>query len=92
MARDAPAEGAFARPSWVAVERAAGELRRGLPVLLTGAGETACLVAAAETLSEAILAEIEAAAGAPADVLLTAERARTLKIRLYTGAVVALPR
>ncbi|NWG44967.1 MAG: GTP cyclohydrolase II [Alphaproteobacteria bacterium] len=86
----------LSRPPHLAVERAAAELRRGLPVALEGldAGgrSVGLLVAAVEGLSAGTLAGIEAAAGTRADLVLSAHRARTLKIAAYTGAVAVLPR
>jgi len=73
------------------VERAAGELRRGAPVLIRSKkrGESAIAVAA-ETVSEAALATLVKLCGAPSSIL-THARAATLKIPLYTPKVVSLP-
>jgi GTP cyclohydrolase II len=57
-----------------AVHRAAAELRRGTPVLLRGP-EGALLIAAAETVSAAGLAELAAGTHAPAVLLLAPVRA-----------------
>ena len=64
--------------------RARADLRMGVPVGLTGGGQTV-LVAAAETLSEA---RLEALRGlGPLDLALTARRAATLKARAYDDGV-----
>jgi len=72
------------------VERAAGELRRGRPVLLRAAraGESA-VVLSAETASGAVLDAFAEMLGRPM-LALTHHRARTLKIRLYTPDVVCI--
>ena len=72
------------------VERAAGDLRRGAPVLIGSAraGESAVVVAA-ETVSDATLTALCDAIGRPA-LVLTHARAATLKIRLYTPDAVAI--
>jgi GTP cyclohydrolase II len=72
------------------VERCAGDLRRGVPVLIRGTGKEAVLAAAAETLGDAALRGLRAATGAPGALLLTHERATTLKIPLYTPEAVSL--
>ncbi len=71
--------------------RARGDLRMGVPVVLAE-GRAAVLVLAAETLTEARLAEVRAM-GAPIDLALTGRRAVTLKARAYDGdlARVVLP-
>jgi len=72
------------------LNRARGDLRMGLPVVIAGPAGGA-LVAAAETLDPVRLADL-AALGAPV-LALTAHRARTLKARAYDGdlARIALP-
>ena len=60
------------------VERAIGELRRGEPVLLFDPDGTAALVLAAEQVSEAGLARLEALAGGEVLLVLTARRASAL--------------
>ncbi len=72
------------------VERAAGDLRRGAPVLIRGAhaGE-ASIAVAAETVEAQTLRILEARFGAPFAVL-THHRAATLKIPLYTPEVVLI--
>ena len=69
-----------------AVARAADALRAGRPVRLEGGGAFTML--AAEVLDEAALAPMRRAR---AFLVLSHARARTLKIRLYTQDVVALP-
>ena len=70
--------------------RARGDLRMGVPVVLTGAGEAA-LVVAVEALDAARLADLRRF-GDPV-LALTARRAETLKARAYDGdlARIALP-
>lgn len=72
------------------ISRARGDLRMGVPVLLSLAGQTA-VVAAVETLSPARLADIRALG--PTELAITARRAETLKARAYDGdlARIALP-
>jgi GTP cyclohydrolase II len=73
------------------VERAAGELRRGAPVLIRAQKRNESVVAvAAETVSDATLAGLVKLCGAPFSIL-THARAATLKIRLYTPDVVGIP-
>ncbi len=78
-------------PNGLRVERAAGDFRRGAPVLVTSerAGDNALFVAV-ETATDATLAALTSTFGAPV-LLLTHARADTLKIRLYTPDVVAVP-
>ncbi|KUF12701.1 GTP cyclohydrolase II [Pseudoponticoccus marisrubri] len=64
------------------VARARADLRMGVPVALTGP-EGTLLLAAAETLRPARLAEILALGAV--DLALTARRAETLKARAYDG-------
>jgi GTP cyclohydrolase II len=70
--------------------RARGDLRLGVPVVLTEAGRGA-LVIAVEALTAPRLADLRAL-GRP-DLVLTARRADTLKARAYDGDVarIALP-
>ncbi|MBF9032932.1 GTP cyclohydrolase II [Rhodobacterales bacterium HKCCE2091] len=74
------------------VARARGDLRIGLPVVLSG-GAGGLLAMAAETLTPDRLAAFRALPGDPV-LALTAWRAETLKARAYDGdlARVALPR
>lgn len=68
------------------VARAVEALRRGRPVTI--AGGTRIRILAVETATERAVAKLGRKG---AFLLLTHARARTLKIRLYTDAVVALP-
>jgi GTP cyclohydrolase II len=73
------------------VERAAGEFRRGVPVLIrTGRADESGVGVAAETLSEGTLRALTDLCG-PGTLVLTHARATTLKIRLYTHEVVRIP-
>ncbi len=73
------------------VERAAGDLRRGMPVLVRAScvSESA-LAVAAETVENRTLRRLIENFGAPLSVL-THDRAATLKIPLYTADVVLVP-
>ncbi|NEX46755.1 GTP cyclohydrolase II [Pseudotabrizicola algicola] len=62
--------------------RARGDLRMGVPVVLSGGGRAA-LVVAVEALSAARLAALRALGAA--ELALTARRAETLKARAYDG-------
>ena len=75
----------------VLVERAAQELRRGLPVLLTGEDGALVLAIAAELATDEKIAALRGWAEGVADLALTHNRAGTLKIRLYTPDVVRIP-
>jgi GTP cyclohydrolase II len=72
------------------LNRARGDLRMGLPVVLRGA-DGAGLVAAVETLTPARLADLQGMGDAV--LAITARRAETLKARAYDGdlARIALP-
>jgi GTP cyclohydrolase II len=72
------------------VERAAGEFRRGVPILIR-AGQIAesGVGLAAETLSDGTLRALTEVCG-PGTLVLTHARATTLKIRLYTHEVVRI--
>ncbi len=73
------------------VERAAGELRRGAPVLIRAAKRNESVVAvAAETVADTTLAALVKLCGAPFSIL-THARAATLKVPLYTPDVVGIP-
>lgn len=75
----------------VGVERASGDLRRGLPVIVDDAAGGRALAMAAELLSDAGLAALRRLSDATPDLALTHRRAATLKIRLYTPEVVLVP-
>src|SRR5262249_44884664 len=77
-------------PSGHRVERAAGDFRRGVPVIVHPRANESALAVAAETVTNATLARLAAYGGAPA-LILTHARAGTLKIRLYTDEVVSVP-
>jgi len=62
-----------------AVDRAASDLRRGLPVVVQGA-DGAAVIASAETASGAEISELQTLAGGPLSLLLTAQRANVLHI------------
>jgi GTP cyclohydrolase II len=73
------------------VERAAGEFRRGAPVLIRATSRDESIVAvAAETVADTTLAALVKLYGPPV-FILTHARAATLKIRLYTADVVSVP-
>src|SRR5215471_4681134 len=73
------------------VERAAGDLRRGMPVLIRGARDSQSAIAvSAESVTDKTLAALIDRFGAPLSVL-THARAATLKIPLYTADIVLLP-
>jgi GTP cyclohydrolase II len=73
------------------VERAAGELRRGAPVLIRATKRNESVIAvAAETVTDATLAGLVKLCGAPFSIL-THTRAATLKIPLYTPDAVSIP-
>ena len=73
------------------LERVTADFRRGLPVFIgeSTQSNTGVLTIAAETLDESLLSTCRSA-GDPL-LLLTHNRAKTLKIRLYTPDIVALP-
>jgi GTP cyclohydrolase II len=73
------------RSSVAAVTQAAIAFREGFPVAIRGSDGTS-LAYALETLTPDSLADVKGGV-----LLLTHARARTLKIRLYTPEVVALP-
>ena len=75
----------------LAVDRAVAELRRGLPVLVRPAKGGSLLVVAAELASPMVLDALREWSGTQPQALLTHNRAATLKIRLYTDDVVAVP-
>jgi len=82
---------ALVDPGVLAVDRAAAELRRGLPVLIRATRGVPSLVAAAELASAALLDAMAAWSRDGVRVLLTEQRAQTLRIRLYTEGIVAVP-
>src|SRR5215467_9526760 len=84
-----PAPASFVSPAH-RVERAAGEFRRGVPVLIAGRSGESAVAIAAETLSDGTLRALTNLCG-PGTLVLTHARATTLKIRLYTHEVVRIP-
>lgn len=81
----------FRLSSLVPVERAIGDFRRGLPVLLREADGRGLLAVASELARADTVQALTDWAGAPPYLALTHHRAATLKIRLYTPEVVLLP-
>ncbi len=79
-----------AAASMVAVDRAAGDLRRGGFVVLEGARGVA-LTQAAETVTEDSLATLRQLADGRASLALTGRRARALKLAGPGSGVVVLP-
>ena len=77
----------------VKVARAIQDLRSALPIVVVSSGQDALLACAAELARDDVLALMQKWAAVPAFVALTHNRARTLKIRLYTEQAVrvALP-
>lgn len=72
------------------VEKAAMDLRRGLPVVFLGEPQTEDLVlAAVETLTDPVLAWLQSLGDVR--LVLSHTRAKTLKMRLYTEGGVCLP-
>lgn len=74
-----------------AIDRAACELRRGLPVIVETARGAPSLIASAELASAPVIEAMAKWSGRTPHVLLTHHRASTLKIRLYTDEIVAVP-
>jgi len=74
----------------LAVDRATGELRRGVPVLLAGADGASGLVAAAETLDDATLERLREAGETRPFLVLTRRRAGVLGLGGSSGTTVAL--
>src|SRR5438067_5053259 len=72
------------------VERAAWEFRRGVPVLIRPPTGALSLTAAAETVGDQTMRLMTAAAGA-GSLMITHDRAATLKIPLYTEGVISIP-
>src|SRR5258706_13069763 len=77
-------------PSEHRVERAAGDFRRGAPVLIADMEGESGLIVAAETVNDSTLMDLVRRYGAPS-LILTHARASTLKIRLYTADAVSIP-
>jgi len=81
---------AFSPTACALSERAAGELRRGQPVIIEQ-GSAIFLVFAAERITPDQLASLRALTPEAPRLVLTVERARTLKIPAYTGEAVHIP-
>jgi len=82
----------FAVSALAGVDRAAGDLRRGLPVVIADPGSAAgVIVFAAEFAAAHRLSALRAWSGAEPDLAITHNRAVTLKIRLYTTDVIRIP-
>ena len=80
----------FMSDAVVAVERAAGDLRRGLPIALFPDKGRASLIASAEIASDEVISAMADWSASAPHALLTHHRAATLKIRLYTDLAVAV--
>ena len=91
MASESDQKNSAARGRLAAVDRAAHDLRRGMPVVIDDGPDGAVLAASAELVTDETIAAITALAGRPPDLALTHHRAATLKIRLYTEDVVLVP-
>jgi GTP cyclohydrolase II len=72
------------------VERAAGDFRRGAPVLIADMEGESGLIVAAEAVNDGTLGGLVRRFDTPS-LILTHARAATLKIRLYTADVVSIP-
>ncbi|MEQ1890625.1 MAG: hypothetical protein ABL951_15835, partial [Alphaproteobacteria bacterium] len=81
----------FSLSPLVGVERAMGDFRRGLPVLVSSPDGQSVLAVAAELARPETVQAITNWSGAPPYLVLSHQRAVTLKIRLYTPEVVLLP-
>ena len=75
----------------IAVERAAQDLRRGLPVTVLEGDGARVIVVATELVTAEKLAALKGWSGATPDIALTHQRAETLKIRLYSPEIVLVP-
>lgn len=80
---------AFAPTTEELINRARADLRMGVPVVLSGHG-SAALVLAAETAGPERLAALQGLGGQPV-LAITGRRAETLKARAYDGDVARLP-
>ncbi len=72
------------------VVRAVEAFRRGAPVTISDAGGDQVVALAVEAAADATLSSLKPTVKSRVLLLLTHERARTLKIRLYTPEVVAV--
>lgn len=81
----------FPIPALAQIERAVQELRRGLPLVIFGAGNVPEAVMASELVNAQGIEGLCKMSSSTPDILLTHNRANTLKIRLYTPDAVAIP-
>ena len=73
------------------VDRAAYELRRGRLVLIDDEAGQSVLAVSAEAATAASIERLSALAGVEPDLAITHNRAKTLKVRLYTDDIVLVP-
>ncbi len=76
--------------SLLAVDRAVSELRRGLMVVVRGLGGNGAVALAAEAVTPRALTTFAEIAGDPAELAITARRARALGLAAGPGKAVAL--
>jgi GTP cyclohydrolase II len=72
------------------IDRFLVDLRRGIPVVIVDQDEMAFAVLSSELANAAALEDFARLGPGPTQVLLTHNRAKTLKIRLYTPEAVAI--
>jgi GTP cyclohydrolase II len=89
QAKDGPSHANVLVSAIQRTERAAGDFRRGMPVVIAAEGDESAIALAAETATDVALNQLAQAFGAPT-LVLTPARAQTLKIPLYTPDVVAI--
>lgn len=82
---------AFVPARVIAVERAAQDLRRGMPVSILDEDGTRVIVVATELVTSEKMAALKGWSEQTPDIALTHNRAQTLKIRLYTEDAVLVP-
>lgn len=90
-AGDSATRKAFVPARVIAVERAAQDLRRGMPASIRDAKGSRVIVVATELVTSEKLAALKGWSAKTPDIALTHNRARNLKIRLYTDEVVLVP-
>ena len=73
------------------VDRAAYELRRGRLVLIGDEAGQSVLAVSAEAATEQSIERLSALAGVEPDLAITHNRAKTLKLPLYTDDIVLVP-
>lgn len=91
MTGDRNKEAADPAAALLDVDRASYELRRGRLVLIKDAAGQAVLVVSAETATAASIERMSALTGVDPDLAITHNRAKTLKVRLYTDDIVLVP-